>query len=173
MTSGLSNKMRKWGLLACLLVVVGHGMAQTTWWHDVERQVRYHPDGEDFVIRNGDRRFNRALYGTNTAFRVEAGDLPEFALYLPGVGGNFQLGVIANSESKWLTKADAIEARYRPGTMIYQIEDALLGGATLQLQVLALADAEGMVLKTTVLGEWPEGVELLAVFGGANGKKFS
>ena len=173
MTSGLSNKMRKWGLLACLLVVVGHGMAQTTWWHGAERQVRYRPDGEDFVIRNGDRRFNRALYGTNTAFRVEAGDLPEFALYLPGVGGNFHLGVVGGGQSKWLTEADDIEARYRPGTMIYRIKDALLGDATLQLQVLALADAEGMVLKARLNGALPEGTELLAVFGGANGRKFS
>jgi hypothetical protein len=32
--------------------------------------------------QNGTNRFNRALYGSNTAFRVEAGDLPEFAMYL-------------------------------------------------------------------------------------------
>ena len=62
-------------------------------WHGVERSVRYHPDGEDFVIVNGKRRFNRALYGSNSAFRAEAGDLPEFALYLPGMGGNLKLGI--------------------------------------------------------------------------------
>jgi hypothetical protein len=28
------------------------------------------------VIVNGKKRFKRALYGTNTAFRAEAGDLP-------------------------------------------------------------------------------------------------
>src|SRR5690606_5119214 len=110
-------------------VAVSYTAAQTTWWHGVEREVRYRPDGEDFVIHNGERRFNRALYGTNTAFRVEAGDLPEFAMYLPGVGGNFQLGVIAGDKSKWLTKADDVEARYRPGTLIYHIKDALLGSA--------------------------------------------
>ncbi|WP_262248605.1 DUF4450 domain-containing protein [Parapedobacter soli] len=173
MHGGLNSRMVRWCLLLCLLVSVSDGIAQNTWWHGVERQVRYRPEGGDFVIHDGDRRFNRALYGTNTAFRVEAGDLPEFALYLPGVGGNFQLGVIAGNESKWLTEADDIEARYRPGTMIYQIKDALLGRATLQLQVLALADAEGMVLKAQVDGEWPQGVELIALFGGANGKKFS
>jgi hypothetical protein len=52
------------------------------------RTLRYRPEGEDFTIVNGTRRFNRALYGTNTAFRVETGDLPEFALYMPGMGGN-------------------------------------------------------------------------------------
>lgn len=173
MTCGLNNELRKWGLLACLLVVVGYGTGQTTWWHGVERQVRYQPDGEDFVIQNGNRKFNRALYGTNTAFRVEAGDLPEFALYLPGVGGNFHFGVVAGNQSKWLTEADDIEARYRPGTMIYRIKDTMLGDATLQLQVLALAGAEGMVVKARLDGALPQGTELLAVFGGANGRKFS
>jgi len=44
---------------------------QNQLWHNKERTVRYHPEGNDFVIENGDRRFTRALYGTNTAFRVE------------------------------------------------------------------------------------------------------
>ena len=52
-------------------------------WHGKERSIHYRPDGNDFVLVNGSKRFNRALYGTNTAFRVETGDLPEFALYLP------------------------------------------------------------------------------------------
>ena len=42
----------------------------TEYWHDIERELRYTPEGDDFVIVNGDKRFNRALYGTNTAFRV-------------------------------------------------------------------------------------------------------
>ncbi|MES2890686.1 MAG: hypothetical protein V4725_01705, partial [Bacteroidota bacterium] len=57
-------------------------------WHNKQRSLRYHPEGEDFVITNGSRRFTRALYGSNSAFRAEAGDLPEFALYMPGMGGN-------------------------------------------------------------------------------------
>lgn len=137
------------------------------------RFVRYRPDGRDFVIRNGTRRFNRALYGTHTAFRVEAGDLPEFALYLPGVGGNLQFGLVVAGESKWLIEASSIEARYRPGTMLYRIEDPLLGDAVLHLQVLALSDAEGLVLRAETEGEVPGEMQLLAVFGGANGKKFS
>ena len=57
--------------------------AQTTSlpWHGIARQMRYQPDGKDVVITNGKLRFNRALYGTNSVFRVEAGDLPEFAMY--------------------------------------------------------------------------------------------
>src|SRR5579864_7235460 len=94
-----------------------------TWWHNKERTIHYRPEGEDFVCLNGTLRFNRALYGTNTAFRVEAGDLPEFALYLPGMGGSFRLGIIAGSKSKWLMNAKSIKAIYRPGSMLYEISD--------------------------------------------------
>ena len=94
------------------------GFTQTGLWHGKEREIHYKPDGEDFLLVNGSRRFNRALYGGNTAFRVEAGDLPEFALYLPGMGGNLKLGLISNNQSKWLINSDNIETRYRPGSMI-------------------------------------------------------
>ncbi|MEI9806890.1 MAG: hypothetical protein WDO16_02830 [Bacteroidota bacterium] len=65
----------------------GQSFTDTALWHGKERTIRYHPEDADFVITNGNRRFTRALYGTNTAFRAEAGDLPEFALYMPGMGG--------------------------------------------------------------------------------------
>ena len=74
-------------------------------WHSKEREIHYRPEGEDFVLVNGRRRFNRALYGGNTAFRAEAGDLPEFALYLPGMGGNMKFGLIRKGKSKWLIDA--------------------------------------------------------------------
>ena len=79
-------------------------------WHGKERTVRYHPEGNDIVIENGDRRFTRALYGTNTAFRVEAGDLPEFAMYMPGMGGNLRFGLINATRHKWLITAQKIKA---------------------------------------------------------------
>ena len=125
------------------------------------RTVRYTPEGEDFVITNGARRFNRALYGTHTAFRVEAGDRPEFALYMPGMGGNLNIG---------LSHPHFVRARYRPGSMLYEIHDSSLGNATLHLTLLALADAEGLILRLTATGRQPT---LHIRFGGASGKKFS
>ncbi|UOQ96791.1 DUF4450 domain-containing protein [Hymenobacter sp. 5317J-9] len=143
-------------------------------WHNQPRTLRYRPDGTDFVIENGTRRFTRALYGTNTGFRVEAGDLPEFALYLPGMGGNLKFGLLANGQSKWLISAAHITARYRPGAMLYDITDPLLGAAHLRVEVQALADAEGVVVRTRLEGAAPASpVRLLWAFGGATGKKFS
>ena len=64
------------------------------------RPLRYRPIAGDFVIRNGGEFFNRPLYApcstTHSAdFRVDASDVPEFSLYLPGHGGNLKLGFIA------------------------------------------------------------------------------
>jgi hypothetical protein len=159
-------------LMSSGCVAYGQSMDTSKWWHDKIRTLRYHPDGEDFVITNGNRRFTRALYGTNTAFRAEAGDLPEFALYMPGMGGNIKFGLINKDSSKWLINADKITARYRAGSMLYDIEDILLGKGTLHITVLALADAEGIVIKIQA-DHIPSNTQLIWAYGGATGKKFS
>lgn len=141
-------------------------------WHNQPRELRYKPDGTDFVITNGNRLFTRALYGTHTAFRVETGDRPEFALYMPGMGGNFKLGMQSGDSSKWLTRAKTITARYRAGSTLYTIEDPILGNGKLLLHILALSDADGFVLKAR-LENLKTPVLLYWAFGGASGKKFS
>lgn len=141
-------------------------------WHGINRSVRYHPEGTDIVISNGTLRFNRALYGTHSGFRIEAGDLPEFALYLPGMGGNFKLGVGREDQSDWLIHADDITSVYRAGSMIYQLKDSLLGKGTLNLHLQARHDGEGLLLKVTAQNV-EAGSELYWAFGGANGKRFS
>ncbi len=136
------------------------------------RTLRYHPEGSDFVITNGTHRFNRALYGTNTAFRVEAGDLPEFALYMPGMGGNLSFSLVRGAATHSLKTAQYIKAAYRPGAMLYEIRDPLLGKGTLRLAVEALADAEGLIIRLTSDSIDPQTM-LIANYGGASGKKFS
>jgi hypothetical protein len=170
-------RWRRCWLLLLLGLLRGVGQAQPVpapaLWHNQPRALRYRPEGSDFVITNGERRFNRALYGTNTAFRVEAGDLPEFALYLPGMGGNLKFGLLANGQSKWLIKAENIIARYRPSAMLYDITDPLLSAGRLHLEVLALAAAEGVVVRAQFENVPAKNVQLLWTFGGATGKKFS
>ncbi len=164
----------RWAILLVLLTLAAHAQtAPPVLWHNQPRTLRYHPEGPDFVITNGTHRFTRALYGTNTAFRIEAGDLPEFALYLPGMGGNLKFGLLANGQSKWLIEAENITARYRPGTMLYDITDPLLSTGKLHLEVLALAGAEGILVKARFENVPANTVRLLWAFGGATGKKFS
>ena len=144
------------------------------YWHGIERELRYHPDGEDFVIVNGNRKFTRALYGTNTAFRVETSDVPEFALFMPRMGGNLQFGLSSERTKKEIHLNDAahIEARYRPGCRIYTIEDPILQGGKIVMTVLAMADADGFLIKTELTGI-PADVRLMWMFGGASDHRMS
>jgi len=137
-----------------------------------ERTMRYHPDGHEFVIVNGDKRFNRALYGSHTGFRAETGDLPEFALYMPNIGGTLRLGLIRADSSKWLIDAETIVARYHAGSMKYIIRDPLLGRGTLYLHVLAMYCADGMILKINQQ-QVPDDVELFWAFGAASDRRIS
>ena len=136
------------------------------------RPLRYHPDGTDFVITNGTEFFNRPLYCLNTAFRVDSGDKPEFSIYLPGRGGNLRFGIKTADGLKWLNDAEKIVARYRPGSMVYEIHDPLLGDGELDLAVLPLSETKGFILQVELRGT-KSSVELVWAFGGANGMKGS
>ncbi|MDR1273922.1 MAG: DUF4450 domain-containing protein [Odoribacteraceae bacterium] len=141
-------------------------------WHGKAHALRYHPAGDEFIIENGKIKFNRALYGTNTAFRVETGDLPEFAFYLPGMGGNCQVGVTDGRRTLWLDAARRVVARYRPGAMIHEISDPMLGDGMVRLTTLALAGEEGMITRGDFSGT-PRGLRWVVLYGGASNAKFS
>jgi len=139
---------------------------------NIERPLRYRPDGGDFVIEDGPERFNRPLYGGNTAFRVDAGDRPEFVLYLPGRGGNLRVGFRTATGARWLQDAAHVVARYRPGGMLYEIADPLLGERTLRLAVYALAAQEGVIARAEIAGGRADGdIGLFWAFGGVTGQR--
>ncbi|MBI5766898.1 MAG: DUF4450 domain-containing protein [Verrucomicrobia bacterium] len=159
---------------------------------NIDRPLRYRPDGTDFVIANGAETFNRPLYGGNTAFRVDGGDKPEFVLYLPGRGGNLRLGMHRAAGTKWLHAAAKIETRYRPGELLYEIRDPLLGAdGVLRLAVLAYHQTEGVIVRVELGGSGrgdeagPERstragaslvtsaatLELVFAYGGINGQR--
>ena len=141
------------------------------------RPLRYRPVSGEFVIRNGAEYFNRPIYApcsrTQTGdFRVDAGDRPEFSLYLPGHGGNLKLGVMgpAGVGSKWTTNCDEVVASYRPGRMIYEIRDSLLGGGMLRIELLTTGEGSGLMVKIDGHG-LPVGTRLAWAFGGVSGRK--
>jgi hypothetical protein len=138
---------------------------------NIERPLRYRPDGADFVIENGTEFFNRPLYGANTAFRVDAGDRPEFTLYLPGRGGNVRLGLKAGATAIWLHDAERVAARYRPGSMVYEIRDPLLGrDGVLRVTVLAMHTTDGLIVRAEAAGV-SASLELFWAYGGVNGQR--
>ncbi len=159
--------------LACALLMGGTlaGCASGIPEQEVRAQ-RYAPDGEDFVIVNGDRKFTRALYGGHTGFRVETSDVPEFAFYLPRMGGNLTFSVRVGENVLPLNDAERIECRYRPGKRMYHITDPLLGEGSIRMEVLALMDEDAGVWKITTDGLPAEAV-LGWQFGGVANKRFS
>lgn len=143
---------------------------------DSARPLHYRPKNGSFFKVSGTRRFNRALYGTHTAFRVEGGDLPEFSFYLPGMGGNIRM-ILQRGSGKatraiWLTGARLIETTFDAGHLGYSIKDRILGNGELQIDLYALADKEGAVFSVKA-SQIPEDCRLVIVYGGASAQRFS
>jgi hypothetical protein len=138
---------------------------------NIERPLRYRPEGGDFVIENGTEFFNRPLYGGNTGFRVDGGDRPEFVLYLPGRGGNIRLGLRTRNGTKWLHDAARIVTRYRPGGLLHEIRDPLLGEkGVIRLTSFALHQTEGFILRADPT-DIPHDTHLLFAYGGVTGER--
>ena len=159
-------------LLICLLAGLAPVARSQTFFltNNIDRPLRYTPVGTDFVITNGAEFFNRPLYGGSSPFRVDGGDQPEFSLYLPGRGGNLRLGIRGSSKTKWLNDATQVVTIYRPGSIIHEVRDPLLGEGVLRLTTLALHQTEGMILRAELDGA-KSPVEFVWAFGGVNGMK--
>ena len=138
--------------------------------NNIERPLRYTPDGTDFVITNGAEFFNRPLYGGNTAFRVDGGDKPEFSLYQPGRGGNLRLGIKTAAGVKWFNDAGHIVTRYRPGSLVYDIRDPLAGDGLVRLTAMGMRLTEGLIVRAELLGT-TNASELVWAFGGVDGMR--
>lgn len=118
------------------------------------RSVHYKPDGQSAVCVNGTARYNRALYGAHSGFRMECSDTPVFGIYLPGMGGHLDLSLPAGD----------CTATYTPGRMDYS-----QGGVTVEAQVLRSSDAALWRLTNTNSSS----VTVPVTFGGVSGKNFS
>ncbi|MDQ8179163.1 DUF4450 domain-containing protein [Pelagicoccus sp. SDUM812005] len=134
------------------------------------QQLRYQPDNGAFVAIHDFERFNRPLYGGNTAFRVDGGDIPEFVLYLPGRGGNLRFAIQRGDTTKWIHEADNIEPRYVPGSLAYRIKDKLLENAELELTALGSYQSESFFVQIDCPNA-PKDLRILAVYGGLNGQR--
>lgn len=115
--------------------------------------VHYRPEGGAAVCINGTTRYNRALYGAHSGFRMECSDMPVFGIYLPGMGGHLDFS-LPQGECR---------AVYTPGRMDYE-----QGGVTLEAQVLRSSDAALWRLTNTTGST----VKVPVTFGGVSGKKF-
>lgn len=149
------------------------GIHPSRYWQGKERILRYTPDGEAFVITNGNKRFTRAIYGTNTGFRFETSDFPEFGLYMPGFGGSVYMAVSTPLATVWINELESIESRFLSGQRDYTIKDTrLFGKGSLKISAVARSDGDGLVVRYEPTN-LPEGVSILWVYGGASNSRFS
>lgn len=126
------------------------------------RTLQYRPDGDDFVCVNGVNRFTRALYGSQTAFRLETSDRPVFAAYDKSNSKNIRFRLQIGQRVVALDSVDHCEARYAGGRRNYLLTDPAWGKGTLAISVLAFPNVEGAVWKITPSG-MPANAKLLCM----------
>lgn len=113
------------------------------------REVQYIPDDGDFLCINGKNRYTRALYGSNTEYRVETSDKPVFALFKAKNYRNVRFYV----NDVQLDSVEYCEARYGKGRRSYVVSDSRWGDeARLRIECVAMHDAEGAYWHFTAEG---------------------
>ena len=111
------------------------------------RKQQYFPDGRDIVCQDGDKRYNRALYGSYTEYRLETSDRPIFAVYRSKAHKNIRFRLTANGKTTLLEQTTHAEARYNAGKRVYKLTDASWRKGSLTITVLLQPDAESAIWK--------------------------
>ncbi|MBP3843610.1 MAG: DUF4450 domain-containing protein [Prevotella sp.] len=111
------------------------------------RKQQYYPEGRDIVCQDGDKRYNRALYGSYTEYRLETSDRPIFAVYRSKAHKNIRFRLTANGKTTLLEQTTHAEARYNAGKRVYKLTDTSWGKGSLTITVLLQPDAESAIWK--------------------------
>ena len=111
------------------------------------RKQQYFPDGRDIVCQDGDKRYNRALYGSYTEYRLETSDRPIFAVYRSKAHKNIRFRLTVNGKTTLLEQTTHAEARYNAGKRVYKLTDASWRKGSLTITVLLQPDAESAIWK--------------------------
>jgi hypothetical protein len=160
-------------LIVLLPCFVNGADNNAAYWHGIKRELRYQPEGDGFSIVNGDKRFSRAVYGTNSDFRFETSDYPEVGLYMPNFGGSMYFAVSTKDTVIWVKDMQRVHSYFESGIRIWSINDiSILGSGSIKISVLALSDGDGLIIKVKT-DKIKKDVMLNCIFGGANDKRFS
>ena len=111
-----------------------------------ERVQQYKPEVRGFVCENGKNRYTRALYGSNTEYRIETSDRPIFAIAKKDHYRNLRFEV----EGIPLENAEYTEATYENGMRTYILYDSRwkqFGPGVVRVKIAALHNEEGAVLE--------------------------
>ena len=113
---------------------------------DAPRKQCYMPYNRAFVCQNGENRFTRALYGSNTDYRIETSDKPIFAIVKKGYHRSLRFEV----EGVQLDKAQYCWSSYEYGTRSYILKDDRwkpFGPGVVRVRAAALPHEEGAVFE--------------------------
>ena len=116
------------------------------------RTMHYYPDGRDIVCFNGEGRYTRALYGTNTRYRLETSDRPVFAVYDEGKSYNFSFFLTLGGKTTPLEEASWCKAAYQGGRRTYTVRDESWGKGQLDIYVMASFFGEGAIWRFSASG---------------------
>src|SRR5574344_568171 len=109
-----------------------------------KRSMNYYPVDGDFVTVNGKNRYTRALYGTQTQFRLETSDAPIFAIYNKKNNCNISFTLIRQDGKVIpLEEVTYCKSMYGKGNRRYIIRDSRIGAAQINLCAVTLSDMNG------------------------------
>lgn len=117
-------------------LILGAGFSNGFSQSGYMRKLSFHVTDSDWVKDDGKPYFSSLLKGGKKHdFAVYSGDKPFWIIKLPGESGLFRLAIVSGQKSIWLSSAAYLKSSYRPGMLLYDIADTLLGKDTLKLKI--------------------------------------
>ena len=104
--------------------------------------MNYYPDNGDIVCVNGNNRYTRALYGSETLYRLETSDRPLFATYDKKNNRNISFYIIYKGVKTRLDSTSWCEARYRGGVRSYKLKNENWNGGEIDFVAIASQSSE-------------------------------
>lgn len=130
---------------------------------NADRVMQYSPTSEGSIYRkNGDNLYTRALYGGNTAFRIETSDRPIFGAFHGKDNRNIHFKV--KTADRWLRLDSVAECQsyYRGGERRYELSDPQWGKGRISITALAPFDREAGIWKIEA-SDMPAGAEIVGI----------
>lgn len=128
-----------------------------------KRVLQYTPTSDGYIMsHNGKNLYTRALYGGNTAFRMETSDMPIFAAYHGKENRNVRFVVEVNGAGLRLDSVADCRSYYRGGERHYELSDHSWHGGKIVMTLLAPHDYEGGLWKIEATN-MPKGATLTAM----------
>jgi len=128
-----------------------------------KRILQYTPAADGYIMsHNGKNLYTRALYGGNTAFRMETSDMPIFAGFHGKENRNVYFILEVKGTKMRLDSVADCRSYYRGGERRYELLDPRWMGGKIVMTLLAPRDYEGGIWKIEAFG-MPKESKLTAV----------